>query len=291
MQSTAAAVTMVRDDTTFLAAWLRHYGRLLGRENCTVVNHGHGTAVARLAEGCNVIGIPGDPHPNFDVKRWRLLNNLVQGLRPYYDHVIVGDVDEIVVRDPIHGETLLEFLARMPGKRVLTPVGLEVIHRRAEEPAPIEDGVLGRRRHVRPAPHYAKPCIISTGTKIARGGHFAQADTLHVPEGLYLLHLKYADFDTYVSAQDRRNAMTAALGVGVREAAVGRHWFAQARKDDAALFDRLDALPLREGFDLGWLRDEMRASWRPRGTTGFWEFDRPDHKLRYRLPERFDGLF
>ncbi|MGR3494125.1 glycosyltransferase family 2 protein [Citreimonas sp.] len=290
MQNIAAAVTMVRDDTVFLAAWLRHYGAILGRENCTVINHGRGDAVARMAHGCNLIGLPGDPHPNFEMKRWRMLNNVVQALRPYYTHVIVGDVDELVVLDPAQGG-LLDFLARTRGNRVVTPVGLEVIHRRAIEPAPIDDSVLGPRMHVRPAPDYSKPCILSTGTKIARGGHFTQHDRLETQEGLYLLHLKYADFDSYVAAQDRRNAMTAALGVGPRETTVGRHWFAQARGQDSAAFDAFDALPLEEGFDTGWLREAMHATWRKRGDTGFWQFDRPEAAVQYRLPERFAGLF
>ena len=98
-----AAVTMVRDDAFFLDIWLRHYGGLLGRENCYVVNHGRGAGVAQQAAGCNIIGIPGDPHPNFDMKRWRVLNNIGMGLRSYYDHVIVGDVDDIVIIDPDDG--------------------------------------------------------------------------------------------------------------------------------------------------------------------------------------------
>lgn len=290
MQTVACALTMVRDDTFFLDAWLRHYGTVLGRENCYIVNHGRGQAVADLAAGANVIGIPGDPHPNFDMKRWRMLNNLVQGLRPYYTHVVVGDVDELVVTDPGGGETLLDLLARTRGKRVLTPVGLEVIHRPELEPDPPAPTILGPRMHVRPAPHYSKPCIVSTGTKIARGGHFTQECALHTPEGLYLLHLKYCDRAQYSAAMDRRNAMTRALGVGVKEAAVGRHWFEQARGDDAAVFAGFAALPLQAGFDLGWLRASMHQSWRKRGDTGFWQFDRPDYPLQYRLPDRFAGL-
>ena len=46
LMQTAAALTMVRDDTFFLKAWLRHYGTLFGRENCYIINHGRGEAVA-----------------------------------------------------------------------------------------------------------------------------------------------------------------------------------------------------------------------------------------------------
>ena len=109
---TVAVVTMVRDDAFFLKAWLRHYGEVVGRENCYVVNHGRGAEVAELAQGCNVIGLPGDPHKNFDVERWSLLNNLFGGLRRYYRHVIVGDVDELVVVDPASNWPLFAEKAR-----------------------------------------------------------------------------------------------------------------------------------------------------------------------------------
>ena len=130
---TVAAVTMVRDDAFFLKAWLRHYGEMFGRENCYVINHGRGAEAAALAAGCNIIGIPGDPHKNFDVKRWGLLNNLVGGLRRYYRHVIVGDVDELVIRDPEAEGDLLSFLEAAPEGRVLTPLGLEVIDVRLKQ--------------------------------------------------------------------------------------------------------------------------------------------------------------
>lgn len=287
---TAAALTMVREDAFFLKAWLRHYGGLLGRENCYVVNHGRGADVAALAQGCNVIGIPGDAHRNFDMKRWRMLNNFVMGLRCYYDHVIVGDVDELVVLDPASGTDLLSFLRAAPVGRVLTPLGLEVIHRTDIEPEPIGDRILGPRRHVRLAPHYAKPCVISVGTKIARGGHFTQYDRLHTPEHLFLLHLKYCDRAAYGAAMDRRNAVTEEIGAGVKDTAIGRHWFAEARGEDGAVFDGFQRLPMQDGFDMAPLRRRMQRSWRARGDTGFWEFDRTASHGQYRLPDRFTGL-
>ncbi|KNG95288.1 glycosyltransferase family 2 protein [Pseudaestuariivita atlantica] len=291
MQSTAAAITMVRDDAFFLKAWLRHYGTMLGRENCYIVNHGRGEEIARLAKGCNIIGIPGDPHKNFDMKRWRLLNGIVSGLRSYYDHVIVGDVDELVVIDPAAGMSLLDFLRDAPIRRVLTPVGLEVIHRIDLEPDPITDTILGPRRHVRLAPHYSKPCVVSLGTKIARGGHFTQASKLFTPDPLYLFHLKFCDFPNYVETMNQRNAVTTEIGGTVKEVAIGRHWFAEARGEDRAVFDAFADLKMQDGFDLGWLRDAMHATFRPRGDTGFFQFDRPDYDLQYFLPERFSGLF
>jgi len=288
---TAAAATMVRDDAFFLEAWLRHYGEVLGRQNCYVINHGYGAEVAELAKGCNIIGIPGDPHKNFDIKRWGLLNNLVGGLRKYYTHVIVGDVDELVVVDPDKGMNLLEYLKEMPEKRVLTPLGLEVIHRIDLEHEAIGAHILGPRRHVRLAPHYSKPCVISSAVKISRGGHFSQYPKLHAPQELYLLHLKFCDFTQYSGAMDRRNAMTQEMGDDIKGTSIGRHWFGAERGEDRALFEGFAALKLEEGFDLGPLRKKMHRSWRARGETGFFEFNRPEFDVQYVLPERFSRLF
>ncbi|EAQ01619.1 hypothetical protein OB2597_04243 [Pseudooceanicola batsensis HTCC2597] len=292
MQSTACAITMVRDDLFFLRIWLDYYGRMLGPANCYVVNHGRGEGVATMARKANVIGIPGEHHRNFDAKRWRLLNGLVAGLRSYYDHVIVGDVDEIVAVDPQTGKNLLQFLSGRRANRVFTPLGLEVIHRIDREADPVSDRVLGPRRHVRLAPHYSKPCVVSTATKIARGGHYTQYDTLNAPDNLYLFHLKFCDFPAYAEAMDRRNAVTEAVGVeSVSEAAIGRHWFAEARGDDRALFEAFADLPMAEGFDMKPYRREMAESFGPRGDTGFYEFDRVERDLQFVLPERFTGLF
>ena len=291
MQSTGAVITMVRDDQFFLDAWLRHYGPIFGRENLYIVNHGRGEAVAQQAEGCNIIGIPGDPHKNFDMKRWRLLNNMVAGIKCYYKHVIVGDVDELVVVDPASGQNLLDYLEATPERRVLTPLGLEVIHRIDRELDPIDTHILGPRRHVRLAPHYSKPCVISTGTKIARGGHYTQYDKLHAPDDLYLMHLKFCDFAEYTSAMDRRNTVTQEIGSSVKETAIGRHWFAEARGEDRDTFEAFADLEEVEGFDMGRYRRKMHRSFGPRGDTGFYQFGRPDYKLQFELPDRFFGLF
>lgn len=289
MQTVAAAVTMVRDDPFFLAAWLRHYGAAFGLENCYVINHGRGDDVARMAEGANVVGIPGDAHRNFDGKRWRLLNGLVDGLSGYYDFVVVGDVDELVVVDPETGLGLLDYLAGLKRRTVYTPLGLEVVHRTDLEPEPIDNTILGPRRHVRLAPHYSKPCVLGLGAKIARGGHFTTHPQLNTPDALYLLHLKFCDFANYAATMDRRNATSEATGAAVQDVQIGRHWFAEARGEDRAVFEAFKDMEMREGFRLNWVRRKMHETWEPR-EHGLWQFARPDYALLYVLPERFVGL-
>lgn len=289
MQSIAAAVTMVRDDAFFLEKWVEYYGGQFGRHALYVINHGHEPEVARIAEGCNLIGIPGEAHKNFDVRRWRLLNNLVAGLRQYYKHVIVGDVDEYVVMDPERG-TLIDFLTRKRGNRVLTPLGLEVVHRVAEEPEGVRPHILGPRRHVQLALHYSKPCVVSTGTHLSRGGHFADYPSLEMPPDLHLFHMKWCDYPLYGETMDRRNAMVASTEAeNFKDVMIGRHWFASERLDDEN-FRAFAQMPVEPGFDFKSTRQAMHDSWKSREGGKMWQFDRPDPDRLFTLPERFFGI-
>ncbi|WP_167454269.1 hypothetical protein [Salipiger sp. HF18] len=63
----------MRDDAFFHETWGHHNGTAPGRENCQVIRHGRIADVQRLAAGCTVIGIPGEAHRSFDMKRRRLL--------------------------------------------------------------------------------------------------------------------------------------------------------------------------------------------------------------------------
>lgn len=290
MQSTVAVVTMVRDDEFFLRKWVDYYGGLFGRENLYVINHGREDQVARIAKGCNLIGIPGETHKNFDALRWRLLNNVAAGLRGYYKHVVVGDVDELVVVDPARGGTLRDMLDHTPPGRVLTPLGLEVVHRTDREQESVEKRVLGPRRFVQVSMTYSKPCILSTNARLSRGGHFAEYDKLNLPKGLFLFHLKYCDYALFRDTLDRRNAVADGVQANTpRDAMIGRHWFAAARDDDAT-FAKFREMPVDEAFRMGEARRAMRQSWRPRSESGLWQFDRTEPDRLHKLPERFHGL-
>lgn len=290
MQNIAAAVTMVRDDAFFLERWVSYYGDQFGRENLYVISHGRGEDVARIAQGCNIIGIPGDPDKNFDNKRWRLLNNTVAGLRNYFKHVLVGDVDEYVVMDPERFPSLLAYLTKKRPNRVLTPIGLEIVHRREDEPEAIRSAILGPRRFVQVQPHYAKPCIVSTNARISRGGHFCDYPDLEQPEGLYLFHMKFCDFGLYKETMDRRNDMVRSVKAeNFKDAMIGRHWFPEERTDDKN-FAAFDRMPIDAGFDTSAERQEMFDTWAQRFNGPFFEFSKPNPAKLYTVPARFHGI-
>lgn len=291
MNTSVAVVTMVKDDLFFLRRWLDYYSGLFGRENLYVVNHGRGTAVAEMAAGCNVIGIPEGDTSNFDMIRWRLLNGLVHGLVCYHDHVIVGDVDELVVVDPATGQNLREWLSDQQQGQVLTPLCLEIVHDRHAETQEITDRILGPRRHFRTVLRYAKPSILSVGAKLSRGGHFSSFDRMIAPEPLYMIHLKYCDFGNYSRTLSARNEVAAQAGTGVLRTHIGRHWFKEFRGDDAEVFDQFAQLPVSDSFDFSALRSKMAATFVPRAKSGYFQFDFADTPNRHRLPDRFCGLF
>ena len=289
MQQVAAAVTMLRGDHFYLKKWVAYYGGLFGREACYIVSHGYDETIQDIAEGCNVITIPFAPDPRFEANRWRLLNNLVQGFRHYYKHVVVGDVDELILMDPAQNTNLFQFLNEAPPDQVITPLGLEVVHLPSLETASVAQNILGPRRFVRHAADYSKPCIVSSDARLSRGAHFASHDQLNCPDGLYLFHLKFCDFETYAKVMDHRNEYASSLDMNFRQASVARHWFEGFRGEDAAVFSAFEALD-RKPFVMDPIRHAMIESFKPRGDKGMWQTTRENVDGVFELPERFYGL-
>jgi hypothetical protein len=289
--SSFAALTMVRDDIFFLKKWIRYYGDQFGRENLYIINHAREPAVTEAAEGCNLIGIPEGDTTKFDHKRWRLMNGLFSGLLGYYTHVIVGDVDEYVVADPAYWTSLGECLRKTRGSGVLTPFGLEVTHLEARESDGIEPAILGPRRYVQVATDYAKPCVLSTFTRLSRGGHYSEHKELNCPAGLYLFHMRYADRGLYEDTMNRRNKVVAATGAQKpQDIMIGRHWFASKRDDDS-VFKSFAARKIKSEWGFMAERRRMASSWRERDTKGsFWQFDDMEQTCLFEVPERMFGL-
>lgn len=289
MQDKVAVITTVRDDDFFLRKWVDYYGGFFGREALYVINHGNQQAVREIAEGTNLFPIPDTNRKNFNPKRWRTQNALVSGLRQWYDHIIVCDVDEFIVMDPASGHDLGSFLAQARKRTVRTAIGLEIAHLRDREPQGIEISILGPRRYAQLNPWYCKPCIISRPCKLSRGGHFAAHDTLNVEEHLFLFHMKYCDFDLYADTLNRRNEMVQSMGVtDVTETTTNRQWFAKDRDDDA-VFDAFAKREIDDSWDFTVQKTQMRETFRPRNND-LYHFDLDRYAPLFKLPERFGGI-
>lgn len=284
-----AVLTIVRDDIFFLKRFVAYYGGLLGVENVFVISHGDEPAVRDVAGVCNVIPIPAIETNKFTMLKSRTMNHFKDGLRQWYDHVVICDVDEFIVVDPATGLNLKTWLDQAPRKTVYTAMGLEIVHMRSTEDAPVDDGIIGPRMHAQVNLHYAKPCIVSKAAKIARGGHYSEHHRLDMPEFLYMFHMKFCDFDVFADTLDRRAAFVAEQrkhGDGIVRS--NPQWSRKGR-EDSALFAAFERRPRRDDFDLGEVREQMYRSWEPR-VHDMWHFHRPDYDEIYRLPDRFAGV-
>lgn len=284
----ACAITMVKDDYFFLELWVGHYARFFGRDALYVVSHGGDPRVAEIASGCNVIALPPVFNESFDAVRWRLLQNLANGLRGYYEFIICGDVDEYVVVDPKTGLGLDDFLARRKRKITITPIGLEVIHRPAEEPEPVTGHVIGPRRHCRFSTAYSKPCIFNRPTDLSRGGHYATDPELNTFRNLYLFHMRCADEGTYTQTLARRSAQMDGIASSRGGGIIGGHWKREDKRE--TLMDKLVRLPVTGEFDFSGHCERMHGSWGARDEHGLFGPDREICEELAVIPERFIGI-
>ncbi|SLN46804.1 hypothetical protein ROJ8625_02266 [Roseivivax jejudonensis] len=283
-----AVVTICRDDEVLLRRFVDYYGGLFGRRAIYIISHGDTDMVRDVAAGCSIVPVPEFETDRFTMLHWRTKNHLKDALRQWYHHVIVVDVDEFVVIDPATGLDLRQWLETARQRTVYTAFGFEIVHRRSEEPDGIADGILGPRRHAQVALWYAKPCILSRGVKLSRGGHFADHPKLDMPDELYLFHMKYCDWSLFVDTANRRNAFIAEQQrAGSGTVRTNPQWFADKRRDEET-FAAFEARPVREDFDLAPIREAMRASWRER-SHGLYHFDRIEVPELFKLPERFSG--
>ena len=184
-----AAVTMVYNEAAYLPIWLKHYRKHVGIENCYVIDHGStdGSTLGDL--GCNIIRIPRSPFD--DHKKSSFKSQLCSGLLNWFDWVVSGDVDELLVPDPKISSTLADYVRR-PLPEVVTAIGLNVAHRVDMEPEfDFAEAVTPQRRYVFSASSMCKPSLISRPISWAPGAHSANADVIF--DHLYLFHLRWFD--------------------------------------------------------------------------------------------------
>ncbi|MEL7167402.1 MAG: hypothetical protein AAGL96_18205 [Pseudomonadota bacterium] len=182
---TTAAVTMVWNDDFFLEVWRDYYAPRIGLENLYVLNHGSSASVRRLCEGANVIDLPRDPQDmDFDVKRWTLLSGLVNGLTGYFDTVLCGDVDELVVpTDP--ALSLEDMLDALPATANYCAAGFELFP--SETPAAtLLAGCAGALFST----FYSKSCILRKSVNFFPGAHGLMGEAPGIAPDAVMFHLK-----------------------------------------------------------------------------------------------------
>ena len=232
-----AAVTHVRFDDFYLNLWVRHYGRMIGRENLYVILDGDDwTSQADLA-GVNVLvkkRLRDRMRRDITDRRMQreqmdLLANLFSKL--HYEYVIKGDCDEYIVPDPLKSTGLVDIVAEAEAHGAVYSSGINVVHNTSFEPEldPMSD-ILSQRHLAIISASYCKVNLISRrgfdfGIRTGAGGHRVKGGLpVHASESYFMIHLGWSDVPMW---RAQKKALRLAFDSG------GTH---------SGYFDRLEAL-------------------------------------------------
>lgn len=289
-----AFVTMVYNDAFFLDLWLRYHEKFVPRSDIHIICHGPQPEAERMAEGCNIVICERDPtNAQMDRDRFIFVSDYCTSLVPHYDRVIYNDVDEVIVLDPDHGDDPVKYIAGIdPAIRVISPLGLEIIHRvDLESDYDYSRPMFAQRRFVRMSGHYTKPNITNVGIIWRPDGHGASHDTLYLDDHLYTFHLKWFDQQFHVNRYRDRTRMHITDDKGrVHKVGAGSWiWSEAVYKAAANRFLAMPIVPVEENFVFTDRRAQVLSTF---GTNGGGQYKIgwfTDVKL-HTLPERFVGL-
>lgn len=211
MKKQVCAITMVRDDIFFLKKWISHYSRQIGIENLYVLIHGNNLEAKTISKDTNIIYIPAFNKsttytPGFDHDRIYFMNNLANGLLRYFQYVIVVDVDEYLIVDPVRGQSIYEYLMSYKNKNKFTPMGLNVISRRSlDKIIDLNSPILTQRSNCQFSALNSKPVITRKVIRRSEGNHASDDYQLFIAPDIYLFHLKFMDFDFTMQIEKNRH--------------------------------------------------------------------------------------
>lgn len=284
-------LTMAYQDYDLLDTWVRYYAAQVGRQHLYVLSHGGDPKHREIAAGATVINVPRDPSMHqLERKRWFIIAQFTNGLLRYYNWMITGDVDEIVVLDPEVGHSLPDYLTRYERRapKSLSPFGIEIVHNPDIEPEALVPGetVLGKRRLFRLNANYAKPCVVRTDVQFTIGGHANNHQPRILDDHLYLMHLRFYDYDRSCARLTGR----ATLRDNVYNQPDSKDQDVWAKSIET--YRRLACqTPQATTIDFPEFRDKMLSGAKDLHNGKVTFFGGGRSKVLYQLPERFNGLF
>ncbi|MCT0206135.1 hypothetical protein [Synechococcus sp. CS-1332] len=147
----------------------------------------------------DVAGIIGTHDSPYDESmRSNCISRLADSLRPFFQYIIVCDVDEIIVPPPVNGRTplLSEYLSSCPSTSIIWSMGIDVIGMDEDPPFDFTKGIRSQRRYGIYNSSISKPHITARSISYSGGYHYCNFSPSNpcVESSLYLhcFHLKYA---------------------------------------------------------------------------------------------------
>lgn len=289
-----AFVTMVYQDEFFLKLWIDYYLQFVERKDLHVICHGPQPYAEEIAEGCNIAVCDRDPTDGqMDRDRFAFVSSYCSALVGSNRRVIYNDVDEVIVLDPDHGDHLAEFLLGIDASiRVVSPLGLEIIHRTdLEGDYDYDRKMLSQRKYIRMSGHYTKPNITNKELRFGPDGHGCSHDRLCLDERLLTFHLKWFDALFHLRRFRDRLDMRAIRddGTPINVGSGSWGWSETTYRLATNQFLAMPIVPPEQNFDFSDLKMKAIGSFRDRGDgqhrIGWFK----DNRLHV-LPERFVGL-
>jgi Glycosyl transferase family 2 len=283
------AMTMAYNEGTMLRRWLNHYGQHLGFQSLLIIDHGSDDGSTADIGAASRIRLPRDDAGYDEGLRTDFVNGLQVALLKFCDVVLYVDCDEFLIPDPRKFANLAEYLARTDVDCVRA-IGLDVIHNRRDEPAIDGEGaVFEHRGYCKFMLGSCKPAITRVPLRWTVGFHSCNV-TAKVDPDLFLIHLKYAD---YQSAMERAE-MTRNLKWSDRtfDAGWSKRHRASGEELTRVFFDDPAARIARDGapdLDPHGLAEQFNQSLAR--TYRVWRRRPPIDGTLYKIPEWLRGAF
>ncbi|WP_209224734.1 hypothetical protein [Ruegeria sp. R14_0] len=210
-----------------------------------------------------------------------------------FDVVMGGDVDELIVLDPLVGDNPVKHIQQRTSEEVITPFAIEVVHRVDLEPAlDASRPVLEQRIHGRANAVYCKPCIIRKPIRWSLGQHYSDYPHLNLSSELFLFHLRFFDRDTLLARQKLRYQHVTNADSEIFGGVAGAGWMQSAEQVDAELQGFADfGPPERTDFSFGRPRMQMKRRWRLEKKRQIWRHAKFSGQTTFVIPERFKPVF
>lgn len=200
MSCRIAAITMARNDEFFLSRWVHYYGAQLGSSNLYVLLDGEDQVIPQNAGEAHFTKLKHKTlsRARGDKYRIGLLTKLARRLfSEGYDRVIGTDADEFIVVDPRLGLSLPEFIAQLPMRSSVSPLGLDLGQHTIKEPLPLDPmrSLLEQRRYAVLSSRYTKASILAKPMRWGSGYHRVKGHNYSIIKDLYLVHTGYCDLE------------------------------------------------------------------------------------------------
>ncbi len=182
------------NESFHLKHFLDYYSKIIGSNNCIIVDHGSDEIFLDIIKSYNV-GLINLPRFYLDeVQMSDFMSGLASSLLKFYDIIIKVDIDEIIVIDSRKYENLIDYFVQNTSNSY-TAIGLNVVNEIYVENPYVENlSLFEQRKYVRFFSPMCKTIAITDPVHWSPGYHGLNLNINFNDFGLFLFHMREMDF-------------------------------------------------------------------------------------------------